>query len=769
VSDSQFNQTSHGPGSALAGPGGKAESHTYDIHIGPQASEPTRAIHLPQRKANFIGREDELATLARQLTSPGSLSSICGVAGRGKTSLALEYAHRHTEEFDSVHWLPCQERSLAQIAGELAFQLGLKPEGDADALVRELNFYCARKRCLLVLDNVDDETPAPLASTAGRASILVTTRFRSLPFLKERQSLDLPLFTEDQCFELFRAKLGKEEVDRHAAAARAIFKRLEYLPIGISVAAGLLRDDPFQTIEAMAASLPADVYSLLREAVSRLSPAAQTLLAAMAVCAPEGFRRTLAAEIAGLDAQSASAAGRELYALNVVELIDRESQRYRLHAMVRDAAGAGDDLRARHAASVHAIFAPWETNWKACQEEMAEFQTAFQWLVRQSDEAYWLVLNHLVYMAYSLARRVGRLPEAYEICESMAKQAKERRHNEGLQVWYGNQALILQAWGRLAEALDLHKKEEALCLELGNRDGLQASYGNQATILQAWGRLDEALELHKKEEAICIELGNRDGLGRSYGNQALILKAWGRLDEALELHKKQEAVCIELGNRDGLQASYGNQATILQAWGRLDEALELHKKEEAICLELGNRDGLGRSYGNQAGILQARERLDEALELHKKQEAICLELGNRDGLQASYGNQALILKARGRLDEALELHKKEEAICLELGNREGLQASYGNQARILQAWGRLDEALELHKKQEAICLELGNRDGLAFCYGNWGLLARRQGDAKTGREKLERARALFAELKMPRQLAAVEAELEGAHGDELQS
>jgi NB-ARC domain len=211
MSNSQYNQESHGAGSALTGDGGSATVNNY---FGTQTPSPTRAIHLPQRKANFIGREDELATLARQLKSPGSLASICGVAGRGKTSLALEYSHRHTEDFDSVHWLPCQQRSLAQIAGELAFQLGLKPEGDTDALVRELNSYCARKRCLLVLDNVDDETPAPLISTAGRASILVTTRYRNLAFLRDGQSLALPLFTEEQCFELFRTQLGKDEVDR---------------------------------------------------------------------------------------------------------------------------------------------------------------------------------------------------------------------------------------------------------------------------------------------------------------------------------------------------------------------------------------------------------------------------------------------------------------------------------------------------------------------------------------------------------------------------
>ena len=179
-----------------------------------QAVAPTLSAHLQQRKALFIGREPEIETLRRQLQEPGALAYISGVAGRGKTALALEYAHRYKGDFESVHWIPCQERTLVQMAGELAWQLGLKPEGELDMIVRELNGHCARKRCLLVLDNVDDEAPSRLIP-GGCTSVLVTTRLTNLPFLRHHQPLQLPLFTEEQCFELFRREIGKEEVDRH--------------------------------------------------------------------------------------------------------------------------------------------------------------------------------------------------------------------------------------------------------------------------------------------------------------------------------------------------------------------------------------------------------------------------------------------------------------------------------------------------------------------------------------------------------------------------
>jgi hypothetical protein len=58
------------------------------------------------------------------------------------------------------------------------------------------------------------------------------------------------------------------------------------------------------TIAGLAKNLPADAYALLREAVAALSPMAQTLIAAMAVCAPEGFRLALSAEVSEFDEAS---------------------------------------------------------------------------------------------------------------------------------------------------------------------------------------------------------------------------------------------------------------------------------------------------------------------------------------------------------------------------------------------------------------------------------------------------------------------------------
>ena len=110
-------------------------------------------------------------------------------------------------------------------------------------------------------------------------------------------------------------------------------------------------------------------------------------------------------------------------------------------------------------------------------------------------------------------------------------------------------------------------------------------------------------------------------------------------------------------------------------------------------------------------------------------------------------------------------YKKQEAICLELGDRAGLQRSYGNQALILTKRHRLKEALTLLQKGEEICLELDNIAGLGYCYWQWASLARAQDDRKAESEKLERALAIFTELKMPLECDAVQAELDNLGPD----
>ena len=602
---------------------------------------PPRINLLPTRPPLFIGREADLDFL-RQHLRPSVVLGLSAMPGRGKTTLALEFAHRFQTQFESVYWLPCQSGSLPSIASDLTRQLGLSLSGDINQVVTELKLECARKRCLLILDNVEHEEPGALIP-GGAASVLVTTRQPGLRFLQLHPALHLDLFSESQCFDLFRQVIGAKDVSGHEAECQAIFKRVGYLPLAINLLARLIKYSARHTIASLAAKLPADVTALIKEAIDALPPDPRRLLAAMSACAPEGFRLALASSLADFNEDASLDALDVLVGRSLVEELDRDQRRYRLHALVRTAAD-GAEFAQKHAQAVNKLFEAWETGWQACEQDLPDFQVAFSWAA--SHQASFT--QQLAYNGFRLTYRIGHLGESFEICDRMGRAAERRKDNADLQSWLGNQAVILRDWGRLEEALTLHIREEALCLELGDKNGVSRSCGNQATILRSLGRLEEALQLLKRTETLCLAAGNRNGLQVSYGNQAVILQRLGRLDEALALHIKEQILCLEIGNKDGLGRSWGNQAKLLRARGRLQEAVALLKKQEALCLELGNKAMLGYCHWNWGLLARAqndpkteREKLTAALALFdelkmpRQRDAVAAELAKAGGAGAS--------------------------------------------------------------------------------------------------------------------------------------
>jgi len=195
---------------------------------------------IPARVAGFTGRDDHLTALNTALRTDGRavVQVVTGMGGVGKTTMAIEYAHRHRDEFDIAWWVPAQDPTLvpARLA-ELAQGLDLAAAGDpvAVAVGRLRAALAERGRWLLVFDNAED--PAALAEVLpeGPGRVLITTRN---PGWRGVAAVAVGVFARAESVALLHAiapGMGAADADRVAEA-------LGDLPLGLEQAGSLLAD-----------------------------------------------------------------------------------------------------------------------------------------------------------------------------------------------------------------------------------------------------------------------------------------------------------------------------------------------------------------------------------------------------------------------------------------------------------------------------------------------------------------------------------------------
>ena len=118
-------------------------------------------VRLASRPVFLAGREGLLAELDARLTGGPRprLVALCGLGGTGKTSVAVEYAHRHLAEVGVCWQFPAEDPAL--LAAEfavLAAQLGSRELLDARDPVASAHAVLAQAGAgwLLILDNAVD-------------------------------------------------------------------------------------------------------------------------------------------------------------------------------------------------------------------------------------------------------------------------------------------------------------------------------------------------------------------------------------------------------------------------------------------------------------------------------------------------------------------------------------------------------------------------------------------------------------------------------------
>jgi hypothetical protein len=261
-------------------------------------------LRLAPRPVFLAGREELLAVLDVRLAGgPGPrVAALCGLGGAGKTSIAVEYAHRHLAEVAVCWQFPAEDPAvLAAEFAKLAAQLGAGDAADARDPVASVHGVLARAGAgwLVVFDNVPDQAAVePFAPPAGPGRVLITTQNQHWP---PGQALDVPVLDTEVAAGFLVDRTG----DADRAAARELADQLGGLPLALEQAAAYVQATGatlagylllFRARQAdllargQVAGHPPDVAATLGLALSRLAgeaPAAAGLVRLLAFLAPE--------------------------------------------------------------------------------------------------------------------------------------------------------------------------------------------------------------------------------------------------------------------------------------------------------------------------------------------------------------------------------------------------------------------------------------------------------------------------------------------------
>jgi Domain of unknown function (DUF4062)/Tetratricopeptide repeat len=198
-----------------------------------------RALRLAPRPVFLAGREELLAELEARLTrdvdAGPRVVALTGLGGAGKTSVALEYAHRQLGEVAVAWQLPAEDPAvLAAGFGELAAQLGAANGGDRVAVVHGV-LAASPARWLLVFDNAPDRgSVARFVPPAGPGRVLITSQDQIWP---PAQALEVPVLDPEVAAEFLVNRTG--DPDRQAALELA--GELGGLPLALEQAAAYIQ------------------------------------------------------------------------------------------------------------------------------------------------------------------------------------------------------------------------------------------------------------------------------------------------------------------------------------------------------------------------------------------------------------------------------------------------------------------------------------------------------------------------------------------------
>jgi tetratricopeptide (TPR) repeat protein/transcriptional regulator with XRE-family HTH domain len=730
----------------------------------PAAAAATRT--LPRDTVSFTGRHGELTQLLRALTPVASgrvvgIHAIDGMAGIGKTTLAVRAAHQLADNFpDGQFFLPLHAHTPGQRPVEPADALasllltaGLSaqqiPPG-LEARAARWRDHVAGKRVLLLLDDAAGHDQVRPLLPGGAGSLVLITSRRRLSALDDAAQVSLDTLAPDDAAALLARLAARASSSTSGdAAVREITRLCGYLPLAIGMLASQLRNHPARTPEDLASELAAarDRLSLMYAenlsvgaafdlSYADLNPGQQRLFRHLGLVPGPSIDAYGAAALTGTPVAAARRHLDELYDQHLIaepvsgrfELHDLLREHARALAAIDDAAGAEQasgrllDYYLHGALAAGRHFTPWASAYRrpppgnapAEGPDLSALPVAAAWLEAERPN---------LTAAAEHAASHGRPSHAIDVAAAISGFLSARGyHDQSAALHQGALAAAREAGDRLGEAGAL--------AELGV---LQLDTGDYRTAAASLTRAARMFD----------DLDDASGQAHALNQLAFLHVVTGDYQSATAIQEQARSRASDASARASEAIALTTLGLVQQLTG--DHRAAAASLEQALALSIEDGSILGQAYAlNSLGVVQQETGEYEAATA-SQQRALALfrELGDVQGRAASLNDLGLVQQETGEVRAAEASHLQALELFRELGRRLGEAEALNRLGELATRTSATRRASELHGQALAIARDLGlvfeegrALEGLGHSY-------LQSGDRDRGAEHLRQALTIY--------------------------
>ncbi|MFC5752941.1 tetratricopeptide repeat protein [Actinomadura rugatobispora] len=683
---------------------------------------------LPRDVPDFTGREEQLAAVLAAVEG-SRVVAVDGMAGVGKTCLAVHAAHRLAAEYPDaqlyvdLHGFTAgrepldPDPALRTLLAALDVPSEKIPqEGGIEPLAACWRSELAHRRAVVVLDNAADaDQVRPLLPGAGPSVALITSRNRLLG-LNEVPPVSLDVLTERESAELLARASGDPagpdgRLSRDPEAAAEVLRLCGHLPLALRLAAARLRHRPGWTVGVLVERMAegaSEFDTAFAMSVRQLDRAQRRFFRLLGLLPVAAFDEYVAAALADVPLRTAREMLEDLLDAHLVQ--QPAAGRYRLHDLVRQ--------HARRAATE--------------QDPPAE-----------PERALGRVLDYYVHAAAAADAAMSYLPPVLEV--SAGRPPAELPAFAGKHAalfWFGTEYTNLMAVfeAAVAAGADAHvcelprfmraffarrcgtthlnvlfERSLVAAQRLGDPLQLAEAHSDLGFARYNAGRMAEADAAYEAAAPLVSQAGGGRSEAELTMRRGYLRWDEGRVEEPLDLFRLAGRLYADAGCPMGAA-----HATAYEAWAML----QLGHREEAARLA---REALDVPHADPAwpptltaritlGVAIADEEPEAAMAHLEQALALAREDGHRHNEAWCLNCLGVALRRTGRYEEALAGHRRAFALLDELFEEHWKIHFLDGYAETCRLAGLPGEALRLHRQALELAPRLGYRYAEALAH-----------------------------------------------------